>query len=302
MGISLTESRRRILLNTPHIATASGDVATFSTDMAAPLKRCVVTIVPTQAGSGDPSPSNVRTLTGRAKITLHRNGKNFYKSATDTAKTGGATYLRPLGTSNTGKYLWLNAGSYRVTFINPGDKTPTGLVGIYRSINGASAARIGENSYFTTTVSRTSTHTAKNTYFNFYLYGSTIQSGQTYYFQVERGTTYTGYEAYSGEDIVIDWENVAGTVYGAELDVLTGLLTVRPYYSSYAGETLVGPWISSMDVYAPGATPTTGAQVVDLGDIDGTYQLEPITTLRTLKGVNNVWHAYGTTEVQYWTH
>lgn len=33
------------------------------------------------------------------------------------------------------------------------------------------------------------------------------------------------------------------------------------YIASYNGESLPGEWISDRDVYAPGTTPTTGAQV-----------------------------------------
>ena len=42
MGYSLMQLRRGILLNTPHLETASGDIATFQTDMTAPLKSLVV--------------------------------------------------------------------------------------------------------------------------------------------------------------------------------------------------------------------------------------------------------------------
>lgn len=42
MGDSLMQLRRGILLNTPHIATASGDIITFQTDMTAPLKSLSV--------------------------------------------------------------------------------------------------------------------------------------------------------------------------------------------------------------------------------------------------------------------
>lgn len=99
----------------------------------------------------------------------------------------------------------------------------------------------------------------------------------------------------------IDWQAIAGTVYGGTLDVTNGVLTVRPYYASYNGETLVGPWISSMDVYAAGTTPTTGAQVVDLGDVAYTHQLTP-QQVSTLKGSNNIWTDCGPVDIKYWKH
>lgn len=67
----------------------------------------------------------------------------------------------------------------------------------------------------------------------------------------------------------------------------TWTLKSKPYYASYNGESLIGPWISSIDVYAPGTTPTTGAQVVDLGGEVQTYALTA-ESVRTLIGQNNL--------------
>lgn len=63
-GVSKELLMRRRNLATPHKATASGAVASFSTDMAVPLKSCQFSIEPVQSGSGDPSPSNVRPISG----------------------------------------------------------------------------------------------------------------------------------------------------------------------------------------------------------------------------------------------
>lgn len=92
------------------------------------------------------------------------------------------------------------------------------------------------------------------------------------------------------------------TIYGGTVDLVTGECTVdRGYIASYAGETLPGEWISSMDVYTPGGIPTTGAQVV--------YKLAnpiPLTLtpaeLELFKGTNNISADTGDTAVEYWTH
>ena len=86
----------------------------------------------------------------------------------------------------------------------------------------------------------------------------------------------------------VDWTAEAGTVYGGRINIVSGSLKTRPHYASYNGETLVGPWVSSMDEYAAGATPTTGAEVVDLGGSETTYQLTP-TQISLLTGQNNIW-------------
>lgn len=93
--------------------------------------------------------------------------------------------------------------------------------------------------------------------------------------------------------------NLNGTVYGGLLNVTTGVLTKVPYYNSYNGETLVGPWVSSMDKYVSGATPTTGAQVVDLGGTGTDVQLTA-TEVQMLLGNNTLWADSGDSELQYW--
>ena len=50
-----------IIANQPHLATASGS---FTTDMIAPIKSAKVYFNPIQTGSGDPSPNNVRAISG----------------------------------------------------------------------------------------------------------------------------------------------------------------------------------------------------------------------------------------------
>ena len=96
----------------------------------------------------------------------------------------------------------------------------------------------------------------------------------------------------------VDWTSAAGTVYGGMLDVASGVLKARPYIASYNGETLVGPWVSSMDVYTPGGTPTTGAQVVDMGGTETAYQLTKQNVV-TLLGQNYVWSNGGDLTVIY---
>lgn len=95
----------------------------------------------------------------------------------------------------------------------------------------------------------------------------------------------------------VTWQTKAGTVYGGTVDVVSGVLKSRPYYPSYNGETLVGPWVSSMDEYTPGGTPTTGAQVVDLGGTETEYTLTP-QEVTTLVGTNNVWSDSGDVTVR----
>lgn len=52
------------------LGEASGAVASFSDGASAGLAKCIVEIVPKQAGSGTPSPDNVRTISGSTSVTV----------------------------------------------------------------------------------------------------------------------------------------------------------------------------------------------------------------------------------------
>lgn len=113
--------------------------------------------------------------------------------------------------------------------------------------------------------------------------------------QIEVGETSSEFVSHLGSFQSIPLQN---SVYSGTLDVTNGILKVRPYYSSYNGETLVGPWVSSMDAYAAGTTPTTGAQVVDLGGDETEIQISGVQ-VQTLWGTNNICADSGNITVDY---
>ena len=77
---SLIETRRNILMSAPHLTSASGSLATFNTDLAAPLKDMKVHFYPVQA-SGTPSPDNVLPISGWDGVTVY-NGQTVVASIT----------------------------------------------------------------------------------------------------------------------------------------------------------------------------------------------------------------------------
>ena len=81
-------------------------------------------------------------------------------------------------------------------------------------------------------------------------------------------------------------------VLAGSIDPVLGAIKRRPVYSSYNGEPLTGPWLSSLDEYASGTTPTTGAQVVDLGGTETPESITP-TAITLLAGQNYIWSSGG---------
>lgn len=70
-------------------------------------------------------------------------------------------------------------------------------------------------------------------------------------------------------------------VYAGFVNTNTRELYLRPVYQEYAGEELVGPWMSSLDEYSEDATPTEGAFVIDFGGELESFEITPFM-LQTL--------------------
>ena len=82
--------------------TVSGNPVVFTTDLAKPLRRLSLSLLPRQSGSGDPSPSNVRPISGWSGVTAWRTGKNLVNIA--PVKVTSQTVI--------GGYFALKAGTY----------------------------------------------------------------------------------------------------------------------------------------------------------------------------------------------
>ena len=319
---SMMELRRDITLNEPHLETLTGDgIVTFNTDMDAELKECKLSFAPIQAGSGTPSPENVRAISGQDSIRLFACGKNLVPSDDpanpDKYYTHNSTGKCAYSSEENGFYNNGSGVSYAVHTKKKGYQvstyfqapknmtvvfsaeykgTPTTTYGLRVYVNGTNTnnlGRLSDGEWHTLTKSITF---SKGGGMGLIGYGGAYWRN----LQVEEGSSFTGYEPYQGSVLDFDFPS---TLYGGTLDVLTGAVKSEwGYIASYDGETLPGEWISSMDTYTEGATPSTGAQVAYKLATPQTYQLSP-NTIKTLKGLNNVWHnANGEIALKYWTH
>lgn len=76
----IQKAKRKIILNQPHVESASGDLVTFDTDMKGKLKECKVYFSPVQEGEGDPSPDNVRNITGWNRVRVTQTNQNLIRA------------------------------------------------------------------------------------------------------------------------------------------------------------------------------------------------------------------------------
>ena len=238
-------------------------IASFTGD-GRDLVRLVVGIEPVQAGSGDPSPDNVRPISGWTQAKVTRTGKNLLDPS---ARTNSSQNIRYYPYDN----LLLKAGTYTLSISSQ-------VSGLYVN-SGASTLFTKYNSTFLTFT------LTEDMPVNFNFYKMGIDTSLLC--QLEVSSTASSYEPYQGQTYTIDLD---GTRYGGTLDVTSGKLTVTDgYIASYDGETLPSTWISDRDVYAAGTNPTNGAEVVYKLVTPIEVQLTP-TQITTLSGVtNNIW-------------
>ena len=97
MAYDLMDLRRRIIASQPNDITREGSIVSFGTNISRPM-QVTCTLSPVQSGSGDPSPSNIRPITGWTGCDVSRTGKNLFE---DVIQTGGINSAGKINTSNT---------------------------------------------------------------------------------------------------------------------------------------------------------------------------------------------------------
>lgn len=206
--------------------TESGSVVACEPVEGYPLE-VVSKIEPVQSGSGDPSPDNIRPITGHSAVKLTRCGKNLLKLALTSGTYNGLTVsvyedgrIDVKGTATGGSInlqerLVLTPGTY--TF-SVGGHINLGSNGDCIWVYGDGVAMMfNDRSERAFTVTETSTVRVY-----FYTVSGT-QYDITIYPQIELNDSATEYEPYRGETFEID---LGQTVYGGNLDWNTGVLTI----------------------------------------------------------------------------
>ena len=101
-SINLLEARRNILMSQPHLTSASANPLTFQTDISANLKDCKIYLEPVQEGSGDPSPDNVRPISGWDGVSVYTSKRNLL--ITDGITFTGSSYINKDGNIASSRY------------------------------------------------------------------------------------------------------------------------------------------------------------------------------------------------------
>lgn len=214
--ISALDERIKTNLGAFPTDTAEGSIVSFADGANdIPLKSLVVDINPVQSGSGDPSPDNVRPISGWTGMTVSRTGINQWDEQIETGlynntgKVWGDSYWRcknliPVVSGQTYKAVKPNITFYWYGYADTSYtggtslNTSGGLLTVPDGINFVAFAMEKSD------------------------YGDSYQND----IALNYPSTETDYHAYSGTTIPIDWQTEAGTVYDGHLDVLSGELVI----------------------------------------------------------------------------
>ena len=215
------------------IDIASGSIASFPDGAdGLPVKSLTVGIEPVQSGSGDPSPTNVRPITGWTGANVTRTGKNLLDEShflecygwtlTDGVYSGSNIYLHTNFNNGFPGIAFKENTQYTfsATFKSAEDKI---TVFGFRYTDGTSTDIYPQN---TSDVVISITSTVGKTVNRFVIsYGGST----TVYISgamLAEGSAGSNFVPYQGQTIPITFPSEAGTIYGGTLDVTTGLLTV----------------------------------------------------------------------------
>ena len=201
---------------------ASGSIASF-TDGAddVPVADLVVNITAVQSGTGDPSPTNVRSISGFTEANIVRSGKNmldqtaFVQGPISGAGVDTNVYIRlrsPFVRVNAGQKYTFQCNSEVLIFeLHRYDANQNWLG--YVSVNQTQTTyTVPSDTAWMKVLIRKSDNTP-------------VTVGELTAFQMEVGDTKTDYEPYNGNTYNVSFGS-AGTVYGGTLDVTTGMLTI----------------------------------------------------------------------------
>ena len=246
-----------------------------------------VSWTPTQEGSGDPSPENIRPIKGRTEIKVERCGENLMNIKPFDTNTGkGITFeyvpeggIHIQGTASASA----DSPTFPVWHLPPGKYYGLDMgAGIAASIV---VLRNGRNLWLNTKgIFEILAGDVTKYWYVIVANGATLNN--TIYPYIVPGTTApTTYTPYIGRTNTL---TLPENVYGGEVDAEGKGQETWGCIDSYAGETLPAEWICDRAAYAVGTTPPNGAQVAYKLDKPKPFTAAGGTVIPALSGTNTV--------------
>ena len=230
--------------------TASGSIASFPDGAdGVPVKSITVDIEPVQSGSGDPSPTNIRPISGHTSAMVTRTGKNLLDPSKITipasvALVDGVFVAQPISQGTQIITLKFSDAAFAGTPISISFDVWGDGITEFRLDGQPDALYVAGTDFGDKTVN-VSTSKQHLTFSGTFLAGTTsfrifrtpsfsgagTVTANISNIRIEYGSA-TAYEPYNGNTYEIDLD---GTRYGGSLDVGTGVLTVDRGYVTLNG-------------------------------------------------------------------
>lgn len=212
------------------------DVITIEDAIPANLADCSVKIEPVQSGTGEPSPTNVRPITGHTEASVQRDGKNLAENNMSTTTFAGVTWTKNADGSITVSGKPTSNSYITNAFIakvkpSMGKVTCSGLSGVtnvtcegvlLKDANDVTIAssQAGTENY---TVDLSNYPNVDYITASYKRIENNVDCSGTIKPQIEIGETATPFEPYAGQTYTIA---LGDTIYGAKLNPNTGVMTV----------------------------------------------------------------------------
>ena len=227
---SLKEDYTTILDSAYVTDTASGSIASFPDGAdGVPVKSLKVNIEPVQSGSGDPSPDNVRPISGHTSAVVTRMGVNVWdeewelgywengiKTASANIRSANKIPINP----NTTYYIKTPSQIYYTFYDSEGNFLPVTGYDAQGRLSMLSSGLVT---------------TPSNAHFMTFNMGAGYGTTYNHDISINYPSTDHDYHAYNGQTHAID---LGQTVYGGTLDVTTGVLTVDRAIATLTGESI----------------------------------------------------------------
>ena len=227
------------------VDTASGAIANFDTDLALDLVSCKASIVASQP-SGTPTPSSPLAISGYTGVNLTRCGVNLFsvnsrvgQTTAYVTYTSDDNYIYLNGTKNGGGYAVMSGltatlptGTYYLkAFAVSGTASNTVSLYGFDGSDSITADLLGGE--------RTLTLSEPTTFgFRFAVWADgTVLDNYKVGIVITTASGISAFTPYNGTTYAVSWQDEAGTVYGGNIDLTTGLLTVTWGYTALSALT-----------------------------------------------------------------
>lgn len=257
--------------------TATGAIASFPDGAdGVPVKSLVVDIEPVQSGTGDPSPTNIRPISGHTQAKVTRTGKNLFNKNDVTSGYRLSTNGEPYVDANyfISAYIPVTVGKHYTK------NSPT--ADAYHRICIYSSDKV-----FLSKVDDANTITVSNSNAAYIRFCGLRTELDTTQFEEGTGTAYAPY--------TIDTYTISldGTRYGGTLDVTTGVLTVDSALATITGDSITSIGTTSTSVkYIGGSLSPAGMSVNGISNQYKCVNSVAPQGSTGIRGVGNSWYIY----------